>query len=103
MARRIMKDEKKYSRILVEEDDGNVFTITSPVFDVVDDVDAEVQASSEASIRNNGTAAVELYGLVDTTDSGFVNGSSYKVRFTFVVDDLTLKGVDLILIAETRL
>ncbi len=103
MARRMMKGVKQYSRILIEEDDGNVFTITSPVFDVVDDVDVEKQASSSASVRNNGTAAVELYGLVDTTDSGFVDGSSYKVRFTFVIDDETLKGVDLIKIGETRL
>jgi hypothetical protein len=99
----MMKGEKKYSRILIEEDDGNTFTVTSPLFDVVDDADSVVQAETSASIRNNTTAAVELYGLVDTTDSGFVDGSSYKVRFTFTIDDEVLKGVDPIKIAETRL
>lgn len=103
MSRTIMKNKKKYSRILVTEDDGESLTITTPLMDVVNSDDTVIQAEAAASIDNNGTAAVTVYGLVDTTPAAFVDGESVKARFTFTIGDEVLGGVDPIFIGEEKL
>lgn len=103
MARTIMKNRKKYSRILVIEDDGGSVTITDPLMDVVNSSDVVIQAEAAASIDDNGTAAVTVYGLVDTTPETFVDGESVKARFTFTIGDEILGAVDPIEIREERL
>jgi hypothetical protein len=103
MARRIPKGAKDYSRILVTEDEGATVTITSPLFEVFDNADSSIQAEASATLRNNGTAAVEVYGLVDTTASGFVDGEWVKVKFTITIDDVLLFGFDPVAIKEEKL
>lgn len=103
MARRIPKGAKDYSRILVTEDDGGTVTITSPLFQVFDDSDVSIQAEAAASLRNNGTAAVEVYGLVDTTASGFTDGEWVKVKFTFTISDVVLIYYEPVYLKEKQL
>lgn len=104
MSRRIPKGAKDYSRILVTEDDGGTVTITNQVFEVLDDSDANIQISGAASLRNDGTTAVEIYGLVDTTAAGFVDGEWVKVKFTFDIGaDVTKVEYEAVLLKETKL
>jgi hypothetical protein len=103
MSRRIPKGAKDYSRILVTEDDGGTMTITSPLFQVYDDADSSIQAEAAASLRNNGTATVEVYGLVDTTAAGFTDGEWVKVKFTITIGDVTLIGYDPVYLKEEKL
>lgn len=85
-----IKNEKKDSRIEVTASDGSsTVTVSSYVFQVYDADDTSVQAEATASISGNGTATVELYGLVDTTDDAFVVGSSYYVLYTYVIGSET--------------
>jgi hypothetical protein len=103
MARTIMKGKKKYSRALITEDDGGNVTVTTPLMDVVNDAGTVIQIEAPASLDDNGTAAVTIYGLVDTTPAAFVDGEWVKARFTFTVGDEVLGAVDPILIGEERL
>lgn len=103
MSRTIQKGKKKYSRIVVTEDDGANVTVTDPLMDVVDSIDTEIQAEAAASIDDNGTAAVTIYGLVDTTPAAFVSGQWIKARFTFTIEDEVLGAVDTIFIGEEKL
>lgn len=103
MARTIMKNKKKYSRALITEDDGAAVTVTSPLMDVVNSAGTVIQAEAAASLDDNSTAAVTIYGLVDTTASEFVDGEWVKARFTFTIDDEILGAVDPIFIGEERL
>ena len=100
---RIPKNGKDYARLQVVEDDGGTVTISNQVFDVVDDTDTVIQAESNASLRNNGTAAVEVYGLVDTTAAAFTDQEWVKARFTFNIGDVLLKRNVPILLAEVKL
>ena len=83
------KGEIKDSWIEVTERDGGTVTVSSYTFEVFDKDDTSVQASDTASISGNGTAEVKIYGLVDTTAAAFVAGSSYYVRFTYVIGSET--------------
>ena len=103
MARTIMKDKKKYSRALITEDDGATVTVTSPLMDVVSDSGTVIQAEAQASLDDNGTAAVTIYGLVDTTPATFVDGEWVKARFTFTIGDEILGAVEPIFIGEEKL
>ena len=80
-----VKNEKKYCRIQVTAEDGSVVTVSTYSFQVFDKDGNSVQGSATASISGNGTAAVEIYGLVDTTAAGFTAGSWYYVRFAYVI------------------
>ncbi len=86
MSRRIPKGAKKYSRILVTEDDGNTLLITNQVFQVFNSSDVSIQDEGAASLRNDGTAAVEVYGLVDTTAAGFIDGEWVSCKYTYTID-----------------
>jgi hypothetical protein len=97
------KNEIKNVWIQIEERDGGTITTTSQTFDVVDGDDAEKQPSGAASIQNNGTALVQIFGKVDTSISAFVDGSAYKVRFTIVIASETYKVHVPIRIGEQRL
>lgn len=90
-----IKGEIKDSRIEVTAEDGSVVTISSYVFEVFDSDDSSVQAEAVAGIGDNGTAAVELYGSVDTSDAAFVKDSGYYVLYTYVIGSETLKKKDL--------
>jgi hypothetical protein len=103
MARTIMKNKKKYSRALITEDDKANVTVTNPLMDVVNDEDTVIQDEAAASLDDNGTAAVTIYGLVDTTAAGFVDGEWVKARFTFTIGDEVLGAVDPIFIGEEKL
>ena len=103
MSRRIPKGAKDYSRLLVDEDDGAPVTITNQVFEVQNAAGTVIQAEGPASLRNNGTAAVEVYGLVVTTVSGFIDGEWVKAKFTFDISDVTKVEYDDILIKEQKL
>ena len=103
MARYIQKNYKKYSRVLITEDDGGTVTVTDPLFDVVNDTGTVIQVSATASLDDNGTAAVTIYGLVDTTATAFVDGSWVKARFTFTIGDEMLPAVDPIFVGEEKL
>lgn len=103
MPRTIMKDKKKYSRALITEDDDGDVTVTSPLMDVVNDAGTVIQAEAAASLDDNGTKAVTIYGLVDTTAAGFVDGEWVKARFTFTIGDEILGAVDPIFIGEEKL
>ena len=89
-----IKGEIKHSWIEVTERDGGTATVSTYTFEVFDKDDTSVQASATASISGNGTAEVKIYGLVDTTDDGFVVGSSYYVLFTYIIGSETLKKTD---------
>lgn len=83
------KNEIKDVWIKVTERDGGTVTVSSQDFEAFDKDDTSVQASDTASISGNGTAEVKIYGLVDTTADSFVAGSSYYVRFTYVIGSET--------------
>lgn len=102
MARFIAKGYKKYSRFLITEDDGASITVTDPLMKVVNDAGTVIQAEAAASLDNNGTAAVTIYGLVDTTDAAFVDGEWVKAKFTFTIGDEVLPAVDPIFIGEEK-
>ncbi len=99
------KNEIKNVWIQAEERDGEDITVTQAgtVFDVVDADDAAKQASANASIRNNSTSLVQVYGLVDTSVPGFVDGTTYKVRFTVIIGAETYKVHVPIRMGEQRL
>ena len=97
------KSEKKNIWILVKERDGNSVTATAFVFDVVDSDDSVVQAEVSASVSGNASTSLKVYGLVDTTAAGFVDGSSYKVRFTVTIGDEDYKANIPIKIQEEQL
>ena len=89
-----IKNEIKDSRIEITADDGSTVTISTYTYEVFDADGTSVQASATAGIANNGTAAVELYGNVDTSAAAFVVGSSYYVLYTYVIGSETLKLED---------
>ncbi len=90
------KNEIKNAWIQIEEREGETFTVDTgagnTVFDVVDGEDVVKQASADATVSDNNTALVKVRGLVDTTVAGFVDGSSYKIRFTVTIGSEVLKG-----------
>ena len=83
------KTEIKDVWIEVTERDGGTVTVSTYTFEVFDKDATSVQASATASISGNGTVEVKIYGLVDTTDDGFVVKSSYYVRFTYIIGSET--------------
>jgi len=100
------KNEIKNVWVQIEERDQGTVTITTgadTIFDVVDEDNTVVQASAQASVSNNGTALVKLYGLVDTTAAEFVDGSTYKVRFTAKIGAETYKAYRPMRVGEQRL
>ena len=97
------KAEIKDAWIEVDDRDAGTVTVSSQIFDVVDSTDVVVQASAAASVSNNGTTLVQIFGLVDATQSGFVAGSAYKVRFSYVIGSETYQSVLPIKIRERRL
>lgn len=103
MARFILKGKKKYSRFLITEDDLATVTVTDPLFDVVNSAGTAIQAEAAASLDDNGTAAVTIYGLVDTSAEGFIDGEWVKARFTFTIGDEVLPAKDDIFIGEEKL
>ncbi len=103
MSTSIAKGFKKYARALITEDDGALVTVTSPLMEVFSDDGTSIQAEAGASLDNNGTAAVTIYGLVDTTDSAFIDGEWVKARFTFTIGDEVLPAVVPIFIGEEKL
>lgn len=104
MSRRIPKGAKKYSRILVTEDDGNVLSITNQVFEVFNAAGASIQGEIASSLRNDGTAAVEIYGLVNTTTVGFIDGEWISCKHTYTIDGTVVDvQVDPILVKEQKL
>lgn len=94
------KGEKKNVWIEVAERDGTAFTITEAgtVFEVFDDAGTSVQAEAAATV-----SGAKIYGLVDTTTVKFVAGSSYEVKFTFIIGAETYIDVVAIKLEETRL
>lgn len=102
MPRSIAKGFKKYSRFLITEDDGALVTVTSPLMEVFNSAGASIQDEAEASLDNNGTAAVTIYGLVDTTPDEFVDQEYVKARFTFTIGDEVLPAFDPIFIGEEK-
>ncbi len=103
MARFIAKGYKKFSRALITEDEGALVPVTDPLMKVVNDAGAVIQDEAPASLDNNGTAAVTIYSLVDTTDAAFIDGEWVKAIFTFTIGDEVLPAVDLIFIGEQKL
>lgn len=95
---RFHKNEKKNIWIEVSERDGGSFTINSATFEVLNDSDVIVQASSSATIDG-----AKVYGLVDTTASGFTQGNSYKVKFSYIIGSETYINIVSIKLEETRL
>ena len=100
---RFDKNEKKDVWIEVQERDGGTVTVASATFEVFDADGDSVQASASASIANNSSTAVKIYGLVDTTASGFASGSAYEVKFTYVIGNETYIDVVPIKLVETKL
>lgn len=97
------KTENKNAWIEIDDRDGEIVTITSPTFDVVDDSDVVVQGSTAASLSDNGTVLARIFGLIDATQSGFVAGSAYKVRFTYTIGTERYQSVLPIKIRERKL
>ena len=83
------KNEIKWVWIQVEERDAGVVTVASATFEVFAASGASVQASADAAITNNGTIAVTLSGLVDTSTANFISGATYEVKFTYQIDSET--------------
>lgn len=94
------KNEKSDVWNLVEERDGGTVTFTTYTFEVFDMDDVSVQASATASLSGDGTATAYIYGLVDTTDSGFVEGSQYQVKFLYNIGSEDIIDIILIQIIE---
>ncbi len=104
MSRRIPKGASDYSRMLITEDDGAVLTVSNQVFEVLNAAGTSIQAEAASSVRNNGTAAVEIFGLVDTTAAGFIDGEWTQVKHTFDIGaDVTKVEYDPVLIKERKL
>ena len=103
MSRRIPKNAKDYSRVLVTEDDAGTVTVTDATFLVMNSSDTTIQASASATILNNTTTEVEVYGLVDTTPVTFVDGEWVKCQFTITIDDVILIVGDPIYLKESKL
>ncbi len=97
------KNEIKNTWIQIEERDGESITVTSQTFDVIAADDTVIQASGNASVVNNNTALVRIFGLIDTTVAGFVDGTTYKVRFTIVIGAETYKRNVPMRVGEQRL
>ncbi len=97
------KNEVKPVEIIVEERDGSSITISSATFEVFDTSGNSVQASSNASITNNSSAAVTLSGTVDTSTSDFTDGESYEVKFTYTIGSYTYIDTVYIKLKETRI
>jgi len=94
------KGEKKHVWIEVSERDAESFSITEEgtVFEVFDEDGTSVQAEAAATVDG-----AKIYGLVDTTTSGFTAGESYEVKFTFIIGSETYIDVIHIKLEETRL
>jgi hypothetical protein len=97
------KSENKNAWIEIDDRDGETVTIASATFDVVDDSDVVVQTSISASLADNGTVLARIFGRVDATQSGFVAGSAYKVRFTYLIGTEQYQSVMPIKIRERKL
>lgn len=97
------KGEIKNVWIQFEERDAGTITTSAQTFDVVDGDDVEIQASGNASVQNNGTSLVQVFGKIDTSVSAFVDGTAYKVRFTVTIGAETYKAHVPISIGEQRL
>jgi len=79
------KGEIKNVWIQFEERDAGTVTTSAQTFDVVDGDGNVLQAVGNASVQNNGTSLVQVYGLVDTSEESFEDGTAYKVRFTVTI------------------
>ena len=97
------KGEIKNVWIQIDERDLGTVTTSAQTFDVVDGDDVEIQASGNASVQNNGTSLVQVYGLVNTSVAAFVAGTAYKVRFTVTIGAETYKARVPISVGEQRL
>jgi hypothetical protein len=97
------KGEIKNVWIQIEERDGGTITTTSQTFDVVDGDDAVKQVSGPATVQNNGSALVQIFGKVNTSVAALADGTAYKVRFTVVISSETYKAHVPIRIGEQRL
>ncbi len=96
------KNEKVDVWVQVTERDAGTVTFSTYVFEVFDLDDDTVQAEATASLSGNGTATAFIYGLVDTTASGFVAGSQYNVRFTYTIgSEQYIDVIPIKLIGET--
>lgn len=90
--------------VQIEERDAGEITVDSQTFDVVDDGDSIVQALGNASVANNGTSLVQVYGLVTATAAGgFADNTTYKVRFTIAIGAETYKAYMPMRVGEQRL
>ncbi len=99
----IDNNEIKNVWIEIRERDAGTVTVASQTFAVLNSSDATVQASANASISNNGTAAVQIFGLVDASTATLAAGSSYKVKFTYTIGQETYIDTVPIKVVETRL
>ena len=74
-------------------DPTNTVTVDSATFEVFDSDDASIQASGSATIGDNISTTVDVYGLVNTTaaagDTSWDDQGSYYVKFTIVIGSLT--------------
>ena len=68
-------------------------TISSQVFDVRKEDGTVVQASGAASVADNSTPLAQVYGLVDTTASGFVLENYYDVHFFYNISGESLHDI----------
>lgn len=83
------KNEKKYAGIEITEVDGASLTVISATFLATDSAGTSAQAVGNATITNNISTAVQLYGLIDTSAAGFAAGGNYIVIFTVVIGSET--------------
>ena len=99
---RMIKGAIEDARITVNEADGAVLTVATAVYEVFDTAGTSVQAETNATITNNGTALVTLSGIVTTTAAGFVIHSDYDILFTYTIGSQTkLHRLDLHIGEET--
>ena len=78
----LQKGEKVNIWIEIEERSDASFTIGTSVFEVMDRDGAELQASGSATVDNTNHY---VYGIVDTSASGFTNGLVAQVKFTYII------------------
>jgi len=95
---KVDKNEKVNIWVQVEERDDASFTISSATFEVLDSDDSSVQSSADATVSSD-----KIYGLVDTSAEDFVTGSSYRVKFTYIIGSETYIDYVHIKLEETRL
>ena len=93
------KNEIKNVWIRIEDRDDAAFTITNDaVFQVYDEDGTSVQAQGSATVSSD-----KIYGLVNTTTTGFIAGGSYEVKFTYHIGSETYIDFVHIKLQETKL